>query len=241
MRVYAFTEGATEEKVLERLGRMEPELKLEHIPGQGKWQINQKLAKTLGPLFNGREPIRCLILRDLDTHDQESTDRLRQGVDGALAREFEKRGIRDSARTVPHGSHDNIFTLTMSQPDFRLAMHIASYRYQPDFIKSTIDDYVLDLALKISTANRLLSEKTWQIPAEKLIDKVKTKIPSLLQQNGIQLQEAKDYVRLYAAVIQAHTSPPVFAQKTLANADPEQIKQVFAPLLAALEFLRSGS
>ncbi len=37
---------------------------------------------------------------------------------------------------------------------------------------------------------------------------------------------------------QEHTSPPVFATRTLAHAADADLRQVFAPLLAAIEFVR---
>jgi hypothetical protein len=71
-----------------------------------------------------------------------------------------------------------------------------------------------------------------------VISKIEHEIPSLLNRNGIPLLEAKDYVRLYAAVLQEHTSPPTFAKKTLAHAEPDDVREIFAPLLAAVEFVR---
>jgi hypothetical protein len=40
-------------------------------------------------------------------------------------------------------------------------------------------------------------------------------------------------------VIQEHTSPPVFAERTLAHADETDLRRVLAPLLTAIEFVRS--
>ena len=96
---------------------------------------------------------------------------------------------------------------------------------------------MLALALQKTTAENLLSDKQWSTTPDQIIRKVTEHIPSMLQENGIPLREAKDYVRLYAAVIQEHTSPPVFAQKTLANAADGDKQEIFAPLLAALAFL----
>jgi hypothetical protein len=61
----------------------------------------------------------------------------------------------------------------------------------------------------------------------------------LLQQNGFPpLSEAKDYVRLYAAVLRMHTSPPVFAETVLANTDDSLLQQNFASIIAAIEALQ---
>jgi len=72
-----------------------------------------------------------------------------------------------------------------------------------------------------------------------IIQKVTQEIPTLLQQNGFPpLSEAKDYVRLYAAVIRMHTSPPVFAGRVLASANAHLVQQNFASIIAAIEALQ---
>ena len=82
-----------------------------------------------------------------------------------------------------------------------------------------------------------MRKKQWQASPEQIIRKVTDRIPALLQENGIPVREAKDYVRLYAAVIQEHTSPATFASKVVANAADGDKQDIFAPLLAALNFL----
>ena len=100
---------------------------------------------------------------------------------------------------------------------------------------------MLNLALRYSTAESFLQknrDRKWTISADALINKVRREIPALLQKNGIPpLGEAKDYVRVYAAVLQIDTSPPIFAEKTITHAQESDIQEVFAPLLAAAQFL----
>jgi hypothetical protein len=131
-----------------------------------------------------------------------------------------------------------VYTWVSRHPDIRLALHVAIYRWHEGFVKSTIDDYVLALALREATARELIADKGWAIAPQQLINKIVFEIPTLLTGNGILLREAKDYVRLYAAVLQEHTSPPTFTGKTLAHAEPGDIRAAFAPLLAAAEFVR---
>ncbi|MFP4435648.1 MAG: hypothetical protein ACLFVO_00055 [Chloroflexaceae bacterium] len=241
MKTFVFFEGATEKHVCNRIARIMSELDLDTGSGQGKRQINAEMRKKLGPFLTKQQPIRCLILRDLDEHDHETTERLVQSIQDAWRDEFQKRGVQHSIDPISeHPDHDNVFMLAMTDPDLRLALHIATYRWREEFIKATIDDYVLTLALESATAAALIAHKPWQASAGHIIDKVTRQIPELLRNNGIPLQEAKDYVRLYAAVIQEHTSPPVFAQKVLAHVTDERIRSVFAPLVAACEFIRGG-
>lgn len=237
MTVYVFFEGATEDNVV---GKVCQAIAHKRIQACGKGSINTKLRTTLGPLV-GPEPIRGLVLRDLDAHDGETLESIVQSLSDTLHRMFEERGVQGvSPNLEPLSEHPNVFVWESAQPDIRVALHIANYRWKQDFIKATIDDYVLALALKPSVAEALVQSQNLVIAPERLIEKVTQEIPTLLDTNGIRLIEAKDYVRLYAAVIKAHTSPSVFAQKTLSHAGDATIKATFAPLLAACEYLNLG-
>ena len=232
MTVHVFFEGSTEEKVIAKVC---PTNTTKMIQVNGKENINPKLRDTLGPLM-GQEPIRCLVLRDLDAHDGETPERIVQSLSDALRRMFEERGVQSVSPDLQQlPDHTNVFVWASAQPDIRVALHIADYRWKADFIKATIDDYILNLALEPDIA-RALAQKI-AIDPHRLIKKITEELPALLSRNDIQLVEAKDYVRLYAAVIKAHTSPPVFAQKTLSHADGDKIRATFAPLLAAYTYL----
>lgn len=232
MTVYVFFEGSTEEKVIAKVC---PTNTTKMIQVNGKENINPKLRDTLGPLM-GQEPIRCLVLRDLDAHDGETPERIVQSLSDALRRMFEERGVQSVSPGLQQlPAHKNVFVWASAQPDIRVALHIANYQWKEDFIKATIDDYILNLALEPDIA-RALAQKI-AIDPHRLIKKITEELPALLSRNDIQLVEAKDYVRLYAAVIKAHTSPPVFAQKTLSHADGDKIRATFAPLLAAYTYL----
>ena len=232
MTVYVFFEGKTEQEVVKKVL---PE-QVNDVPTCGKKDINKKLVQTLGPLLVEEKPIRCLVLRDLDAHDGETPERIVQSLSDALRCMFEERPVQGvSPDLQPLSAHPNVFVWASAQPDIRVALHIANYQWKEDFIKATIDDYILNLALEPDIA-RALAKKI-AIDPDRLITKITEELPALLSQNGIQLVEAKDYVRLYAAVIKAHTSPSVFAERTLSHADGDTISRTFAPLLAAYEYL----
>jgi hypothetical protein len=240
MSVYVFAEGSTEERVLQGLKRVLPDLSLYNSPGKGKDQVNRQMADTLAPLLQRADPIRCLVLRDLDAHVGETVAGIVQSVGDALNKILSERVPEQLAVTLQqHPNHASVYTLALPRPDLRLALHIATHRWRVEFIKATIDDYVLALAVQPTTASALIARKGWPTTAEHLLRKVTEDIPGLLNANGIPLHEAKDYVRLYAAVIQEHTSPPVFAERTLAHADETDLRRVLAPLLTAIEFVRS--
>lgn len=241
MSIYVFAEGNTEERVLEGIKkRMIPDMNPFVASGKGKDQVNRQMIATLAPLLQRDDPIRCLVLRDLDEDAGETVAGIVQSVGDALRKMVQARmaGAPITA-LAQHPDHASVHALTLSSPDLRLALHIATHRWRAGFVKATIDDYILTLAAEPATASALIAGKGWPTTADEVLHKVTMEIPGLLGRNGIPLQEAKDYVRLYAAVIQEHTSPPVFASRTLAHADEADLRRVFAPLLATIEFLRS--
>ncbi|MCB0047681.1 MAG: hypothetical protein KDD92_19825 [Caldilineaceae bacterium] len=235
MKIYLFCEGQTEKNVVEKFAALaNPSFK-----GDGKAKVNNQMTSTLGPLIGKPDAIRVLIMRDLDKG--EAPEDIVQSIRNAVQKMLTDRQISGGVDFQPHKAYPNVYLLSLDEFDLHLALHLALDKWHDSFINATIDDYVLDLALREQTASSLLRKKEWSTTPAQIIRKVTERIPALLQDNGIPLQEAKDYVRLYAAVIQAHSSPAIFAGKVVANASQEDKQNVFAPLLAALNFLEEPS
>jgi hypothetical protein len=230
MKVYVFFEGKTEEKVVNKVCSG---MTVENINAEGKEGLHGKLAAILSPLLQEQQPVACLVLRDLDSHQGETETRIVQGLNGAMRRMFEQCGFQVRPDLQPLAQHQNVFVWTSQQPAMRVALHIATYQWHTDFIKATIDDYVLALALEPTIAGKLT--RKIKVAADTVIAKITQELPTLLHANGIKLEEAKDYVRLYAAVIKTHTSPAVFAEKVLEHAQETTIRKHFAALYAALD------
>ena len=232
MSIYLFCEGQTEKNVVEQFVALKnPEFK-----GEGKKEVNKKMAGTLEPLLNQQvTPLRVLVMRDVDKDEKPAS--IIQSVTDAVQRMLTKRDFSASVIFVAHNQYPNVYELTLTEPNLRIALHLATDKWDAGFINATIDDYVLALALREATAQAFIDGKKWDTKPERIIRKVTNRIPTLLQENGIPLREAKDYVSLYAAIIQVHKSPTIFAGKTLANATDADKQAVFAPLLAALDFL----
>lgn len=231
MSIYLFCEGQTEKYVVQQFAKLvNPENK-----GQGKTQVNNQMTNTLGPLLNQPQAVQALVMRDVDK--DETPESIVQSVTRALQTLLQERDFSVTVQFQPDGSYPNVYRLSLSNPNLRLALHLSTYKWKNSFANATIDDYVLALALQETTAAIFLAKKGWTTTPEQIIRKVTERIPTLLQENSIPVNEAKDYVRLYAAVIQEHASPAVFAQKTLSNGRNEDKRSVFAPLLAALDFL----
>lgn len=240
MTIHVFAEGDTEKRVLERIQELLGcHLSFPKAKAKGKDRVNRRVRKVIGPILTLQKPARFLVLRDLDRHEGETVNRIVQSVSDSIRRMLIQRDFDDKPVSLAeHPEHTNIYTLETLHPDLKMALHIADYQWHEGFIKSTIDDYVLNLALNPETAMALARASRLDIEAERLIRKITETLPALLGQNGIQLTEAKDYVRLFAAVVKSHTSPPVFADKTMAKAETAQIENVFHPLMTALDFLR---
>lgn len=235
MSIIALAEGKTEEKILQKLNVITPKTQ-PIFASSGKQAVLDRLKNEVFAVL-GDEPIRLLILLDLDTHEEETIETIVQRVTDRLRHAFIERKYDGSLVTLScHSDFPNVYKMSLDQPDIRLALHIANDRWCEDFIKTTIDDYVLALALKPGTADEFARDLGIK-NGDQLIKKITQEIPDVLNHNEIKLVEAKDYVRLYAAVIKAHTSPAVFAEKTLSHAPKEEIDKTFASLLAAVKVL----
>jgi len=235
MKILVFAEGKTEEKVIERLKQFFPGFAFQTFDCKGKDKINSEIVTKLGPLV-GQQPVRALILRDKDSG--ETIARIIQSVDNGLKGILKQRGINTSLQFQRVTGVWNAFVWDAPSIDFRLVIHIASRRSLSGLTKCTIDDLVLRLALNQNVAANLAQRQSLNVRGQVIIQKVTQEIPALLQRNGFPpLSEAKDYVRLYAAVLRMHTSPPVFAANVLAGAKDHLVQQNFASIIAAIRAL----
>lgn len=244
--IEVFSEGTTERSVIESLCRRGVcTRKMQERGGGGDPAFLRNLSDRLqrwAELEPGdRETLHLLVLRDLDQHMGKTLERLQSGVLDRVRRHFPQ------AELTPQSDYNNVFVLRAGVAGLQMVLHIANRFYAADFVKATIDDYVLELALHPITAERLLGSRRtagqrqqpprdWPITAAALIEKVTREIPDLLQKNHIPpLLEAKEYLRFYAALLQLHSSPQTFAGKVLEHAQEQEIRAVFAPLLAAIQ------
>jgi len=242
-------EGTTEENVLNQLRNdvtyggavtrsriCQQTIKLTSAGGQGN--LPRKLQAILKDLPLSPEVTkRLLVVWDLDNH--EVSARCGSVIDVV-------KKVAPGAYLEPLAGFDNVYVLRSGPENLRLGLHVSCHRYDDSFCKATTDDYVLKLALRESTASKLLEDckrnkPDWTITSTQLINKITREIPALLKANGIpSLPEAKEFVRFYAAVLSLHTSPAVFAAKTLHHAEETDIKEIFAPLLAAIQHLETA-
>lgn len=238
MKISVFGEGPTEEQVHSKLAKLiDRTASSKYYSSKGKDNLNTKVIETIGADL-GVRPVRCLVLRDLDTHDGEDERSICQSITDALRRELEKRSERNISLPSldPYLAYPHIYTLNIVELDFRLAIHIATYQWSQSFRNSTTDDYLLKLALKSNTVTKLSTKLG--ISPERLSAKITDELPELLRRNGITLCEAKNYLQIYAATIQ-FSGLTGFVAKMIENSDEQDIRDVFQSFIAAFEFVRS--
>lgn len=226
----------------------------------GKDKINKRIKRLLGPKFGG-EKVRCLILRDLDLHDNETSAAIKQSVIDCFKNLFRERGFDEKLVVLNvHEKFPNLYLLEAKTPDIKVVLHIAENKYLANFKNSTIDDYILDLALRPETVQQLIADKrdirkkeffdclpvvadedeATKISkiAQAIIKKVVEEIPELLRKNNFpEIKEAKQYLQFYAAIAREPKSPPVIAKDIIKFASEKDKQQVLASLLAAIQFI----
>ena len=250
-----FFEGWTEKEVLETL-KVIPRQQRDKDEG-GKSKINDRIKNTLGPKLGG-ETVRCLILRDLDSHVDETPTKIKQSVVACFKGLFRERSFDEKiVALTPHENFPNVFVFEATSPDIKVALHIAEYKYSEKFKNSTIDDYILNLALRDETVQQLIKNKkdirrtefldamTGEDEATKfdqiaaaVIKKVTEEIPRLLQDNNFPaLKEAKQYLQFFSAITQEPKSPSVITKDIIKCASDKAKNEILAPLFAALKFI----
>ena len=250
-----FFEGATERAVLETL-KVIPRQQRDKDEG-GKSQINDRIKNTLGPKLGG-EIVRCLILRDLDSHVTETSVAIKQSVVGCFKGLFRERGFDEQVVALnSYEKFSNVFVFEATDPDIKVALHIAEYKYKMQFKNSTIDDSILNLALRAETVQQLMKNKRDNrrkeffdaVPgddddakakqiAEAVIRKVLEEIPQLLQENNFPpLKEAKQYLQFFSAIAQEPKSPAVITKDIIKSATDKDKEETLASLFAAIQFI----
>ena len=249
---YLIPEGKTEINVIKQLHKRNLiNFKLEknkNYPEEsgpsGKTTINKNI--DIFGVTLGIEPVRYLILRDLDEHDRETLDTIKQSIENAVKKLFEGRSFSgNSVKLEQSEKYSNIYSFSSERPDFKLSLHIADFPKVNDdlekFIKSTTDDYLLILALKDYTLKKIYDKEykdTIKPDSHEVIkQKVTKEIKEVLRNNGIIFKEAKDFIRVYTTVIRHGVSPAVFVDKIIANACDEDIKEVFDSFITAASYL----
>ncbi len=237
----ALCEGATEKMIVDKLEKLRDQtITCYDLGGDGN--LEERLKENIDTVIENAKvdqetATAMLVLVDRD--DKEIASRC-QKVLAVVKNNFDRNAEFEKT------SLDNVFILKTTLENLRLVLHVSSYRCEPASIGYTSDDYVLKLALTQTIASRLLGEdkskkKEWTITKEKLLLKIQEEMPKLLKDNGIPSLSAKQYLRLYAALVAPKKSVPGFAGTVLEHSDPSEIQTVFESFITAIGYLRSES
>src|ERR1051326_3838871 len=230
MTFYFFYEGPTEEKVLEQLidsffsktwweNKKFPNKALK--VNLGKDSLTRNIISVLGPEI-GLNKINCLAMLDLDLDkdgNPQTVPTITNKIENALERLLKER-LADSIPVIlrQYPGFNNLYTFQYFPANFKFALFIADKKHLTHFVRSTMDDYILNIILHppitISLMKKHCTKYGWTIDNQKLANKVKNEIPELLNRNGIPLlQDAKIYVRFFIDIIHEECSPSIFAGK----------------------------
>ena len=238
LSIYAFIEGVTEERLLKQIGVSR---RVRIVNCHGKNNISGKVAEILKPVL-GTQSTGILILCDRDHNETH----------GSIVRTFEDvinellRDLKISNQSFkPHQEFDNLYEIDVPAANSRVALHIAA---PPsiggmEFVSDTIDGYILALAMNEIVLERF-AEKA-DIAPETLRTKVVEEVPKLARDNGINFDQAKDFLGVYMAMSRFFTNnrsekDDVFSGVVVNRAKKrvtDEFQEIFRSIRTALEFL----
>jgi len=233
-----FQEGKTEDNVLDKLC-LWPVPKGQGSP-RGKSQLIPRIEGVLKAALS-TESLRVLIMRDVDAGETHAS--LRQSFVQVFEGLFKQAGLTEKPLFEWHPVHQNVLLMASEKAQIKVALHLADRCPVGSGDQKTMDDYVLELALHKPVADKLFKPKpTWKLTTDDFLALVAETLPKTLEENGRPLVEAKEYSAYYSATLGDYISPPLFAEKVLTHAQkcaPDRVKEVFASLYAAVDFLKS--
>ncbi len=234
--LYIFVEGKTEKRLLKIIGcPVTPDV------CNGKNKIRDMIKERL-PDELGNQPTGILILRDRDHNETHSS----------IVRSFEDvinellRDLKISKQSFkPHQNFKNLYEIDVPAANSRVALHIAAPPSISgmEFVSDTIDGYILALAMNETVLERF-AEKA-DIAPEALRAKVIEEIPKLAKDNGINFDQAKDFLGVYMAMSRFFTNnrsekDDVFSGVVASRAKKrvtDEFQEIFRSIRTALEFL----
>jgi len=234
--IYAFVEGVTEERLLKQIGIRRP------INCQGKDKIPGKMEEILKPVL-GTQPTGILILRDRDHNETHSS--IVQSFEDLINKLLLELKISNQS-FKPHQKFKNLYEIDVPGANSRVALHIAAPPPSisgMEFVSDTIDGYILALAMNESVLERF-AEKA-NIAPEALRAKVTKEVPKLAKDNGINFDQAKDFLGAYMVMSRFFTNnrsekDDVFSGIVVNWAKKrvtDEFQEIFCSIKTALDFL----
>jgi len=187
---FIFVEGKTEMRLLKQMGCPENII----VDCKGAPNIPRDIKRILEPSLNNNHSIKISIMRDRD--NKETHDSIIQSF-GSFFDEL--LGVSmPHPLFLPHREFKNLYTMNGSSANFRVALHIAApppIKSIKKFTSDTIDGYIFALAMTEKVLQSFAKEAG--IKPKVLRAKVLEEVPELAKQNGIELDQAKDFLGVY--------------------------------------------
>jgi hypothetical protein len=145
----------------------------------------------------------------------------------------------------PHQKFKNLYEIDVPGANSRVALHIAAPPSISgmEFVSDTIDGYILALAMNESVLEKF-AEKA-DIAPEALRAKVIEEVPKLAKDNGINFDQAKDFLGAYMVMSRFFTNnrsekDDVFSGVVVNRAKKrvtDEFQEIFRSIKTALDFL----
>jgi hypothetical protein len=135
----------------------------------------------------------------------------------------------------PYQPYDNLFE--HNEPDLHVMLHVSSAG-APGIQRKDFDGYILQLLQSqsmTSKAEKLVGVQGYNVNT--LLTKAEKEIPQLMQNNGVPFTHAKSRLYAYITAFQFRQSHVWFAGDIVRCADEDELRSVFAPLIAAWDAL----
>ncbi len=260
MSLEVFGEGKTEERLMKQIAHLvAPGIKVVPYESGGKHKLvhadpdKNPIKKTLEPLLDPNSDPRCkirmVILRDWDR--EEELEDIQKSFTMLFSKVLSEQGWRADNVSFSNQliEYSNILTLVTHVPDLRVALHIAqpapiAGMEELTFGNATTDDYILAAALLPQVVARFA--KVAKLEEAALQRKVMQRFRELMDDNGVEDFEAKDFLGAYMAFarflkvgksLEKHTFTDTIIGRAIKYA-PDKIKEeIFASVIEAVSFV----
>ncbi|HJH31733.1 MAG TPA: hypothetical protein C5S50_06055 [Methanosarcinaceae archaeon] len=235
---FIFVEGKTEVRLLKQM----------NCPGniivncKGALNIPGEIERLLEPFLNDNHSIKISIMRDRDNKETH------ESIIQSFGSSFDKLlGVSmPHSQFQPHREFKNLYTMNSSNENFHVVLHIAApppIESIKKFASDTIYGYIFALAMTEKVLQRFAKEA--KITPDVLRVKVLDEVPELAKQNGIEFNQAKDYLGVYMAMSKFFTVKrdekiDGFSGIIVARAkkyETDSFRDVFRSIHAALQFI----
>lgn len=236
VKILVITEGATEREVgkvlydrglLNKQGQPKPP-NWKSAFGQNREGYDQVIKALANHSINSKQRILLVFDQEDAPSPQHRANRIAQDLSRQNPRTW------SSLSWVPLGIYSNLFKAQVKSTC--IVLHISNAS-GPNIANKDFDGYILQLltgSAKIEIASQLAPSG---INPNILLSKAETKFTNLMRCNGFPWQRNKAWLYAYITAFQFRQSHVWFAKRVVECAPLNELRRVFAPLIAAWDWL----